>query len=95
MRKWLAGKFFDWAVRLDWEVTVIRAQLVMKVERGLQETFMMELGMTERTHFWVPAKEKDRAARKDAKDRLARKAPTLPKKRGRPLGSKNKPKVQP
>lgn len=80
MRKWLAGKLFDLAVRLDWEVTVIRAALVMRVEHGLQETFMIELGMAER---------KPRRRKTAAKPKVQ----AAPKKLGRPLGSKNKPKV--
>lgn len=32
MRKWLAGKLFDLAVRLDWDETVLRSVAIMIVE---------------------------------------------------------------
>ncbi len=32
MRKWLAGKLFDLAVRLDWDETVLRSVAVLIVE---------------------------------------------------------------
>jgi hypothetical protein len=32
MRKWLAGKLFDWAVRLDWDVAVQAAKVVVMID---------------------------------------------------------------
>jgi hypothetical protein len=81
MRKWIARKMFDLAVRLDWDETVQAAQVVVVIDGQLKAAF---------------AEPKKRIGRpKGAKDRVARKVPTPPKKLGRPLGSKNKPKVQP
>lgn len=36
MRKWLAGKLFDWAVSLDWDKAVDRARLVVFIETGVR-----------------------------------------------------------
>lgn len=98
MRKWLARKMFDLAVRLDWDASVEAAQVVVLIDGQLKAAFDDEQW---RTHVWVPAKEKDRVARKaptPPKKRgrpLGSKNKSAPKKIGRPLGSKNKPKVQP
>jgi hypothetical protein len=77
MRKWLAGKFFDWAVWLDWDTAVQAAKVVVVIDDSWKAAF-------------APKKKRGRpAGRKDSVAGVA------PKKIGRPLGSKNKPKVQP
>jgi hypothetical protein len=81
MRKWIARKLFDLAVRLDWDEVAMAAQVVAVIDAQLKAAFA------------EPKKKMGRP--KGAKDRVARKVPTPPKKIGRPLGSKNKPKVQP
>ena len=79
MRKWIASKLFDLAVRLDWDETVAGSVAVLLIDGQLKAAF---------------AEPKRKVGRpKGAKDRVARKVSTPPKKIGRPLGSKNKPKV--
>ena len=88
MRKWLAGKLFDLAVRLDWDTAADRAKLVALVELGLNDTLVVALG--------EPKKRGRPKGRKDGvgpKPKAKAQPQAAPKKRGRPLGSKNKPKV--
>jgi hypothetical protein len=80
MRKWIARKLFDLAVRLDWDETMAGSVAVLLIDMKMKE-------------LREPKRKMGRP--KGAKDRVARKVPTPPKKIGRPLGSKNKPKVQP
>lgn len=77
MRKWIARKLFDLAVRLDWDETVQAAQVVVVIDGQLKAAF-------------APKKKMGRP--KGAKDGVGPK-PAPKKKLGRPLGSKNKPKV--
>jgi hypothetical protein len=84
MRKWLAGKLFDLAVRLDWDSVSDRAKLVVLVEMNLEDALILSLG-----------EPKKRGRPKGRKDSVGPKPePEVKRKRGRPLGSKNKPKVQ-
>lgn len=84
MRKWLARKLFDLAVRLDWDEAVLGAMTVCLIDGQLKTAF---------------DKPKRRGRPKGSKDGVgpkpkAKEQPqAAPKKRGRPLGSKNKPKV--
>ena len=34
MRKWLAGKLFDWALWLDWDEVVFRSMAVLIIENA-------------------------------------------------------------
>lgn len=88
MRKWIAMKLFDLAVRLDWDGAVDGAKVIVLIDGQLKAAFDDEQW---RTHVWVPKKKVGRP--KGAKDRVAGRVATPPKKIGRPLGSKNKPKV--
>jgi hypothetical protein len=78
MRKWLAGKFFNLAVWLDWDVVLLNSLAVLFIEAGKRRLI-------------EPKKKRGRPL--GSKDGVARKVSVAPKKRGRPLGSKNKPKV--
>jgi hypothetical protein len=78
MRKWIAGKLFDLAVRLDWDGAVNGAKIIVLIDEQLNKLI-------------APKKRMGRP--KGAKDRVAGRVATPPKKIGRPLGSKNKPKV--
>ena len=79
MKKWIAGKLFDLAVRLDWYGAVNGAKIILLVDEQLNKLLA----------------PKKMGRPKGAKDRVAGRVATPPKKIGRPLGSKNKPKVQP
>ena len=93
MRKWLARKLFNLAVRLDWEGSAEAARIIIAVEDSWMLAF-------------APKKKRGRpAGRKDsvagvAPKKIGRplgskdKNPRNTKRMGRPLGSKNKPKVQ-
>jgi hypothetical protein len=83
MRKWLARKLFNLALRLDWDEIVLRSLAFLMIEAEARARI-------------APKKKRGRpAGRKDSVGSHAWK-PIPPKpKRGRPLGSKNKPKVQP
>lgn len=78
MRKWIARKLFDLAVRLDWDETVQAAQVVVVIDGQLKAAF-------------APKKKMGRPVGSKSKPKVA--APAPKKKLGRPLGSKNKPKV--
>jgi hypothetical protein len=39
MRKWLAEKFFDWAVRLDWDAVFIMSLEVVMIEAKEEKLF--------------------------------------------------------
>ena len=80
MRKWIARKLFDLAVRLDWDEAMAGSVAVLLIDMKMKE-------------LREPKRKMGRPV--GSKDRVARKVPTPPKKIGRPLGSKNKPKVQP
>ena len=104
MRKWLSGKLFDLAVRLDWDTAADRAKLVALVELGLNDTLMIALGEPKKRGR--PKGRKDGVGPKPEPKKRGRPAKSdtwrthawvpgeeaAPKKRGRPLGSKNKPK---
>jgi len=77
MRKWLAGKLFNLALRLDWDEIVQMAKVVVVIDDSWKAAF-------------APKKRGRPAGRKDSVAGVPPK-----KKMGRPLGSKNKPKVQP
>ena len=101
MRKWLAGKLFDWATSLDWDTTAERAILIASIEIGFLEAMA---GAKKRGR---PKGRKDGVGPKPEPKKRGRPAKSdnwrthawvpgekpEPKKRGRPLGSKNKPKV--
>ena len=78
MRKWIAMKLFDLAVRLDWDGAVDGAKVIVLIDGQLKAAF-------------APKKKMGRP--KGAKDRVAGRVATPPKRIGRPLGSKNKPKA--
>jgi hypothetical protein len=79
MRKWLSEKLFFWAYRLDRENTLTNAQLVVEVWKDWKVVVSV-----------IPERKPGRP--KGRKDGVGPKPE--PKKRGRPLGSKNKPKGQ-
>ena len=83
MRKWLARKLFDLAVRLDWDEAVLGAMTVCLIDGQLK------------TAFDKPKRRGRPKGRKDGvgpKPKAKAQPQAAPKKRGRPLGSKNKPK---
>jgi len=84
MRKWLSGKLFDWATSLDWDTTAERAIIIASIEIGFLEAMAgaKKRGRPKGSKDGVGPKPKAKAQPQPA-----------PKKRGRPLGSKNKPKV--
>lgn len=78
MRKWLANKLFFWALRLDGLETMLNARITVKIADAYLSPSETE-------------KPKRKGGRpKGSKDGVGPKP--APKKRGRPLGSKNKPK---
>jgi hypothetical protein len=72
MKKWIARKLFDLAVRLDWDEAVKGALAVVLVDGHMKAAF-------------APPKKRGRP--------LGSKDSVGPKKRGRPVGSKNRPKA--
>lgn len=56
MKKWLARKFFDTAVWLDWEEAVQVSQIVVMIEHQLMQTRPRKTGR--------PLGSKDKAPRK-------------------------------
>lgn len=94
MKKWIAMKLFDLAVRLDWDGAVEGAKVIVLIDGQLKAAFDDKQW---RTHVWVPRKEaapKKKMGRPvGSKNKPKVAAPAPKKKMGRPLGSKNKPKV--
>jgi hypothetical protein len=39
MKKWIARKLFDWAVRLDWETVVLSSQAVVLIDGQMKAAF--------------------------------------------------------
>lgn len=77
MRKWLAGKFFDWAVWLDWEEVLKGAKIIV-----IMDSIWSALPTEQPKKRGRPLGSKDKKPRNKAN-------------MGRPVDSKNKPKVQP
>ena len=75
MRKWLAGKLFDWAVWLDWDAVLQGAKIVVIMDDSWNELFKA-----------APVKKK-RGRPLGSKDKKPRNKTNM----GRPVGSKNKP----
>lgn len=87
MRAWIANKLFDLARWVDWdtvqercEYNAIAADIVARLKAGLLEP--------------EPEAEPEKPKRKRSSVGSARKMAGPSKSRGRPKGSKNKPKVQ-
>lgn len=98
MRKWLARKLFDLAVRLDWDEAVLGAMTVCLIDGQLKTAFdkPKRRGRPKGSKDGVGPKPKRGRPAKPANWRTHTWVPgekPAPKKRGRPLGSKNKPKV--
>lgn len=39
MKKWIARKLFDWAVKLDWDEAVVSSKAVVLVDSLINKTF--------------------------------------------------------
>ena len=95
MKKWIAMKMFDLAVRLDWDGAVEGAKVIVLIDGQLKAAFAPKKKMGRP----VGSKNKPKVASEGepAKVDTWRTHAWVPtkKKMGRPLGSKNKPKVQP
>jgi hypothetical protein len=88
MRKWLAGKLVDLAVRLDWDAAVQAAKLFVVIDDSWKIDDPWKASIAKKK-IGRPAGRKDSVG-----SHVWKPIPPKPK-RGRPLGSKNKPKVQP
>ena len=97
MRKWLAGKLFDWATSLDWDTTAERAMFVASIEIGFREAMAgarkrrRRKSVTDTPDTTAPKPKRGRPFGSKNKPKVAAEAP---KKRGRPFGSKNKPNAE-
>lgn len=96
MRKWLAGKLFDWATSLDWDTTAERAMFVASIEIGFREAMAgakkrRRKVVTDTPDTTAPKPKRGRPFGSKNKPKVVAEAP---KKRGRPFGSKNKPKAE-
>jgi hypothetical protein len=80
MRKFIAEKLFNLALRIDGDHTTFSARALVYADdvsralMGLPPILATKKRANWHTHTWVPGEK------------------PAPKKRGRPLGSKNKPK---
>lgn len=66
MKKWIARKLFDWAVRLDWDETVAGAKAVVLVDLTMK-------GWVEQREAPAPAPKKKVGRPLGAKDTRPRK----------------------
>lgn len=88
MRKWLVDKLFSLALRIDEVETTILARLWVDSDNFNRMVDALIKDMTESIEKRTPKLGRP----KGRKDRVGLQNQTAPKKRGRPLGSKNKPK---
>lgn len=102
MKAWIANKLFDLARWVDFEtvqgrceMATIARKIVVQLRAGLAEPEdAKDDGW--KTHVWVPAAEekpKPKRARRKSSVAGARKVTGPKRPRGRPKGSKNKPKA--
>lgn len=82
MRKWIADKLFVLAVKIDGDVATDLARRLVAADDFAHAMLAM-----------IQREPKKRGRPKGRKDGVGPKPAPAPKKIGRPLGSKNKPKV--
>ena len=106
MKAWIANKLFDLARWVDFEtvqdrceMATIARKIVVQLRAGLLEPEPEAEAAKDdgwKTHVWVPAEEekpKPKRARRKSSVAGARKVTGPKRPRGRPKGSKNKPKA--
>lgn len=100
MREWIANKLFDLARWVDWdavhyrcECAVMASDLVKRLKADLLEP-EAEKDDGWKTHAWVsPEPEPEPEPKRRSSVAAARKMAGPKRPRGRPKGSKNKPRV--
>ena len=92
MRKWLVDKLFSLALRIDETETTVLARLWVEADDASRIMDAIIKDMMESLEAGARAAPK-RGRPKGRKDSVGPKhEPEVKRKRGRPLGSKNKPK---
>jgi hypothetical protein len=67
MKKWIARKLFDWAVRLDWDETVAGAKAVVLVDLTMKGWVEQREAPAPKKKVGRPLGAKDKQPRKGSK----------------------------